>query len=216
MVRKGLTKGKIVEAYIELLEEGGYKNFSVQKLAEKLNVKAASLYNHITNVDEINFEMGLKTAEDLVKAQLKAMEGKSRQEALWALALAFREFVFSRPESFKMIVVMPESIPARSRNYRLQIQEPIMQVLSLYDISEEQRMHWYRILRSTMHGFVFYELVSWNYIHFPGDPLESYRMAVNNIILALESTEREYQSRSALLHDLEEKEKAAPKQEEPC
>lgn len=201
-MRKGLSKEKIVEAAIELLEENGYEDFSVHKLAEKLDVKAASLYNHIRSIDEINFEMGLKTASELVKVQLAAMEGKSRQEAVLALALAFREFVFSHPESFKMIMVLPGTYPTRSRNYRLQIQEPIMEALKLYQISEDQRAHWYRILRSTMHGFVFYELTAWNYTHFIGDPLESYRMAINNIILALESMEHEYLSRASALNKL--------------
>ena len=48
MARKGLNKDKIVLAAAELSEEKGYTQLSVQDLAEKLEVKPASIYNHFT------------------------------------------------------------------------------------------------------------------------------------------------------------------------
>lgn len=49
MSKRNLTKQKICEAAIFLIEINGLEGLSMRKLASKLNVEAASLYNHITN-----------------------------------------------------------------------------------------------------------------------------------------------------------------------
>lgn len=198
-MRKGLTKEKIIDSAIQLLEGSGLKDFSVYRLAEKLGVSVSSLYKHVTNVDEINFEIALKTVEELILLQESAMEGKTRQEAVWAMASAFREFAFSHPETFKMITILPGSYPASSRNFRRHLMEPIKKAVGLYDISEDQRMHWLRILRSTMHGFVTYEMSAADHEPELVNTQESYRIAITNIIFALESLEKAHLSRAKVL-----------------
>ena len=59
--------------------------------------------------------------------------------------------------------------------------EPSMQVLQGYSIGEERRMHWQRVLRGVMHGFVSQE-TSGYFAHYPVDLEESYRLAVQCVI----------------------------------
>lgn len=47
MFHKGLNKEIIVDAAKELIEQDGFPAFSMRRLAEKLNIKTASLYAHI-------------------------------------------------------------------------------------------------------------------------------------------------------------------------
>src|SRR5437773_7287848 len=49
MQKRNLTKQKICEAAIQLIEAEGLEGLSMRKLASNLNVEAASLYNHIVN-----------------------------------------------------------------------------------------------------------------------------------------------------------------------
>lgn len=198
-MRKGLTKEKIIDAAVLLLEEGSLEDFSVYKLAEKLGVSVSSLYKHVANVDEINFEIALRAVDELILLQNAAMEGKSRQEAVWDMAAAFRKFAFSHPKAFKMITVLPGSFPASSRNFRKHLMEPIRKAVELYDISEDQRMHWLRILRSTMHGFVTYEMSAADHEPELVNTQESYRIAIANIVFALESLEKEHRERAKAL-----------------
>lgn len=197
MIRKGVTKEKIIEAAKELIYEKGYKNFSVRELAEKLDIKAASLYKHINNIDEIRVEIGLNAIRELIEVQNEAIADKPRDESLMALANAFRQLALKKPEDFKIIMALPEFNDERIRGMTLSLIDPIMQVLNRYQISQEQKMHWQRILRSTMYGFVAYELTAYYFIAFPVDVNESYRMAILNIAAALESLERESLSRVA-------------------
>lgn len=197
MARKGVTKEKIIEAAKELIYEKGYKNFSVRELADRLDIKASSLYKHIDNIDEIRIEIGLNAIRELIQVQNEAIANKPREEALLALANSFRKLALQKPEDFKIIMALPEFKDERIRSMTLSLIEPIMAVLNRYQISQEQKMHWQRILRSTMYGFIAYELTAYYFIAFPVDVNESYRMAILNIAAALESLERECLSRVA-------------------
>ena len=45
--KQGLSKESVVQAAIQLIEGNGIDQFSMAKLAQRLNLKTASLYNHI-------------------------------------------------------------------------------------------------------------------------------------------------------------------------
>ncbi len=49
MAKRNLTKQKICDAAINLIELNGLEGLSMRKLGSKLDVEAASLYNHIAN-----------------------------------------------------------------------------------------------------------------------------------------------------------------------
>lgn len=53
MQKRSLTKQKICEAAIDVIETDGLEGLSMRKLASKLNVEAASLYNHIANKSQL-------------------------------------------------------------------------------------------------------------------------------------------------------------------
>lgn len=53
MQKRSLTKEKISEAAVGLIESEGLEGLSMRKLASKLQVEAASLYNHFSNKSEL-------------------------------------------------------------------------------------------------------------------------------------------------------------------
>ena len=59
MGRRGLNAEVIMEAAIELVEEKGYRNFSMRELAARLGVQPASLYNHVNGIEEVNTAVGM-------------------------------------------------------------------------------------------------------------------------------------------------------------
>ena len=63
MFHKGLNKEIIVDAAKELIEQDGFPAFSMRRLAEKLNIKTASLYAHIESMDALFTEIGLTPRE---------------------------------------------------------------------------------------------------------------------------------------------------------
>jgi AcrR family transcriptional regulator len=51
--RAPLSKGRVIEAAVELADEVGLESLSMRKLANKLDVEAMSIYYHVANKDEI-------------------------------------------------------------------------------------------------------------------------------------------------------------------
>lgn len=77
MSRKGLSTDIIIEAAAEIISEKGFDKFSLRELADKLGVKAASLYNHINNLSELTSNIGQLTLKKMSEQLYEGLEGKS-------------------------------------------------------------------------------------------------------------------------------------------
>ena len=181
LFHKGLNKEILIEASKELIEENGIAAFSMRALADKLNVKTASLYTHIESMDALFTEVGLSALNDQRTAQLAAIEGKDGDAAVFALAESYRAFAKAHAALYQLIMQMPMGKDETLRAAAAMTAEPSMQVLMGYPLGEERRMHWQRVLRGVMHGFVSQE-ASGYFSHFPVDLEESYRLAIQCVI----------------------------------
>lgn len=181
MFRKGLSKELLIESSKELIEESGMAAFSMRALAEKLGVKTASLYAHIESMEALFTEVGLSALHDQKAAQLAAIEGKDGDTAVLALAESYRAFAKAHAALYQLIMQMPMGKDETLRSAAAMTAEPSMQVLQGYAITDERRMHWQRVLRGVMHGFVSQE-ASGYFLHYPVDLEESYRLAIQCVI----------------------------------
>ena len=181
LFHKGLNKEVLIEASKELIEENGVAAFSMRALAEKLGVKTASLYAHVASIDALFTEVGLSALNDQKIAQLVAIEGKEGDAAVFALADSYRAFAKAHAALYQLIMQMPMGKDETLRIAASMTAEPSMQVLQGYPIDEERRMHWQRVLRGVMHGFVSQE-ASGYFSHYPVDLEESYRLAIQCVV----------------------------------
>lgn len=181
MPRQGLGKERIVQEAVELIEENGLAGFSMGELARRLNVKTASLYNHVESMDHLLEEVGFFSVSMLVDAESQAIVGKKGDAALFALAEALRTFAREHYQLYRVIMGF-----ARQENRMLdkgaeKIIKPILRVLSDYGLSEEQQIHWQRVLRGIMYGFAAHEQAG-GFSHYPADVDESYRIAIQCVV----------------------------------
>ena len=166
MPRQGLGKEKVVQAAVELIEENGLARFSMAELAKKLDIKTASLYNHV---------------EKLAAVEEKALEGKSGDEAVFALAEAYRAFAREHFKLYRVIMGLPRSDNKLLEKGGEEIVRPISRVLSQYGLTGEQAVHWHRMLRAVMYGFAAHE-ESGGFSHYPVDSDKSYHEAIQCIV----------------------------------
>ena len=64
-----LSRERIMQTALRLADEGGLDNISMRKLAQALGVEAMSLYNHVSNKDEV-----LDGIADLVVSEIEVPE----------------------------------------------------------------------------------------------------------------------------------------------
>lgn len=202
-MRKGLSKEKIVDMAIILIKENGFHNFSMRALADSLDVKAASLYKHFRNMDDLLVAAGMKVYEQFNAVQEKAIsDAHTRQEAVMGLAMAYRGFAFGEPELYRVVRALPKLGREVLPDIVHELIKPMKHVMSLYKIDAESQMHWQRIYRATITGFLSGEGAGL-FVWMPVSPEKSYRMAIMNIIAALESLEREQLTRTSFLQRAE-------------
>jgi len=158
MPRKNLNKEMIVEEAIIVMEETGYREFTMRDLAAKLDVKASSLYNHIDGIEEVKSAIGLNAIKMLNAALAEAVKGKERDEAVKAAARAYRAFAKEHPELYETIIEIPmsgDNLPFKDCPYSLQ---PLADVINEYPVAKEALISSFRYLMSAMRGFLELEL----------------------------------------------------------
>ena len=92
---------EIVEIALELLEEGGADALSMRRLAERVGIRAPSIYKHLADKQELEaaiISVGFEQQADAFEA---AMAGAS--DPLDALARAYRAFAHAHPHLYRLM-----------------------------------------------------------------------------------------------------------------
>ena len=79
----------------------------MRRLAEKLNVKAASLYTHIESMEVLFTEIGLAALQKQKDCLLNAIGEKHGAAAIEAAAQSYRQFAAEHIELYQLIMKMP-------------------------------------------------------------------------------------------------------------
>lgn len=158
MPRRSLSRERVVEEAWKLIDETAVHKFSLRGLAAHLDVQVSSLYNHIPNEEALLTEVGLRTVDHIAEFVEKAIDGKTGDEALFALGDAYRGYANAHPGHYGLVLGASRlRIPA-VESAATKVVRPILQVLSQYGITGgDLQIHFLRMLRSAMCGFVIYE-----------------------------------------------------------
>src|SRR5258708_33366268 len=106
--RVGLDHATVVEAAAKLVDEEGIEQLSLGRLAERLGVRTPSLYNHVAGLPGLKHDLALFCSRELLDRLLRATIGKSRAEAIFALANAYRAYATETPGRYAFTVPAPD------------------------------------------------------------------------------------------------------------
>lgn len=103
MKKRNLTKQKICDVAIQLIETDGLEGLSMRKLAAKLNIEAASLYNHFKNKSQLfNF-----IQEHLYSQIPGDFTDQNWKKHLYELAIATRQSLLRVPNVILLFATRP-------------------------------------------------------------------------------------------------------------
>ncbi len=185
MPRQGLTTETVVEAAALLAEEVGCESLTLHKLADRLNIKAASLYTHISGIEELYVLLSNLALKQLGAAMLDAVKGKQRGEAIRAMSVAYRNYAQQNPEMYRMIMKVPHSQSEQLVNAGKNVKAILLELLSQYTADQTKIICLSRYYHSILHGFISLEQAG-----FFDDAIsvnESLSKIVDNYIEQLES-----------------------------
>ncbi|GAB2579488.1 TetR-like C-terminal domain-containing protein [Streptomyces capparidis] len=159
MPRAGLTVERVTVAGAELADEIGFEQVTMSQVARRLGVKDASLYGHLSGLEELRGRIALLAADEKTIRIAEATAGRAGKEALVAFANAWRGYAHAHPGRYTAtqtpIRIDPE-LAARAPGPRRAV-ELTYGMLHGYGLTEPDLTDAVRVLRSTFHGFVALE-----------------------------------------------------------
>ncbi|MEA4813397.1 MAG: WHG domain-containing protein [Oscillospiraceae bacterium] len=186
--KKGLDSQTILNAAAELAEEKGLENVSLLQVAEKLGVKSPSLYNHLSGLQELSSGIAKLAIDRLEDAVRSAAVGRSKEDALMAVASAYRKFAKENPELYKAILRFPDYDDSSVQEAGHAVVRILYRVMEPYRYSKEETIHFVRGFRSALHGFVSLEEAGF-FQSTEADVDKSYERLVSRLIATLNTEE---------------------------
>ncbi len=101
----GLNRGRVVSEALGLVHEEGLEALSMRRLADRLNVKAASLYWHVRDRREL-----LELLADSILGRVAASHAGAWRPALLGTAAALRAVVASQRDANRILLEVPDSL----------------------------------------------------------------------------------------------------------
>ena len=182
--RAGLDQETVVDAAAKLVDEEGIEQLSLGRLAERLGIRTPSLYNHVAGLPGLKRDLALYCLRDVLNRLLRATTGKSRAEAIFAFANAYRAYARETPGRYALTLQAPAPFDQELQTVSQQLIEVALAVLAPYKLSEEEGIHAIRSLRSIVHGFISLEVAGG--FAMPVDLDASFHWLINVFVAGLD------------------------------
>ena len=159
MPRARLTPESVTEAGAALVDEIGFDHLSMGLLAERLGVRAPSLYKHVSSQADLAHRIAVLALTELGDVIRDATQGRAGSDALAAGAQAMRTWVqehlgrYAAGNAARPTGPDDPLLPAADR-----VLASWSAMLRGYQLDPGQEIHALRLLRSVLHGFVTLEV----------------------------------------------------------
>ena len=173
----------MVRAASDLVDAEGIEALALARLAERLGVRTPSLYNHVAGLEGVRGGLAVYGIRELGAHLTRAAIGRSGEDAVVALAQAYRRFAKERPGLYAASLRAPEPGDEAARQASEDLLDVVRAVLAPYGLRGAAETHQIRAFRSLAHGFVSLELGGG--FGLPVDIDESFRYLLALFIAAL-------------------------------
>lgn len=152
-----LNRAVVIDRAAVIADAEGIDAVTLSRIAHDAGVKQPALYRHVTGIEELWMLLSLR-ARDMLVAQLKeAIAGTQRERSVLAAAHAWRTFVQQHPGLYSATDRVPSVGDADIELSLTQVVTSLTSALDGYALSDAQRAHCARSLRSALHGFCVLE-----------------------------------------------------------
>lgn len=186
--RPGLTREAVIAAAAEIADREGVGALTLATVATRLGIKPPSLFNHVDGLAPLRRDLAMLALRELGDALANSAIGKSRDDAVRALASEYRGFARRHPGIYATTLgaIDPEDREMNALSKR--ILEICMKILSGYGLDRRASLHAIRAMRSIVHGFSSLETARGFGIPMSID--ESFGWLVETFIAGLKSGDR--------------------------
>lgn len=151
--REQLSFELIVDTARAIADAEGLDAVSLSRVARELGSSQPALYRHIGSYPELVRALGLQCRELLATRLTDAAAGLAGDDAVAAMAAAWRKLVQDHPGAYAATDRYPCAGDPELEVAVQGIVDILSRALLAYDLTDEQRIDVARTLRSALHGF---------------------------------------------------------------
>lgn len=154
-----LSRDSIVSAALTFLDREGWDSLTINALANQLGTKGPSLYNHVQSLDDLRRTVRMRVIDDIIGMLNTVGEGRSRDDAVMAMASAYRSYAHHHPGRYSAFTRMP--LGGDDPEYTAATHAaagPVIAVLASYGLDGENAFYAALEFWSALHGFVLLEM----------------------------------------------------------
>lgn len=156
--RRRLNQEAVVAKAVCLADEAGTPDaVTMTALAEALDVRPPSLYNHVRGINGLRQDMAVYAVRTLIRRLRAASAGRIGREALWAMARAYRDFAHEHPGLYPFVTRAPHPDEDALAAPAQELLQMLLLVLASMGLEGEKALHSVRGFRALLHGFVSLE-----------------------------------------------------------
>ena len=157
MPRAGLSTAAVVAAAAEIADAEGLDRLTLARVAAAAGVRTPSLYNHVESLDDVRRRVALLALRDLADALRDAAVGRAGDDALAAMADAYRAYARRHPGRYAATQRAPAEGDEEMRAAAKGAVDVVLAILRGYGLEGDDAIHAARAVRSALHGFVALE-----------------------------------------------------------
>ena len=157
MSRGTLDPQQVVESAAALADAEGLDAVTLTRVAEHLGVRQPALYRHVDNFDALIRALGLRGRGILADRLGAAAVGMAGDDAVRAMGAAWRSMVADHPGLYAATDRYPCTTDPELEEAVERVVEVLGQALTAYGLSDVDRVHAARSMRSVFHGFAHLE-----------------------------------------------------------
>ena len=151
--RRPLDRRQVVAAAAQLADTEGLDKLTLTRVAGMLGVRQPALYRHVDGFDDLLRSLSLRGREILAQRLTDAAVGLSGDDSVAAVGHAWRQMVRDHPGLYAATDRYPCAGDPELEAAVERVLAVLGQALRGYDLSEADRVHAARTLRSAFHGF---------------------------------------------------------------
>ncbi|MCA9961748.1 MAG: WHG domain-containing protein [Anaerolineales bacterium] len=156
--RRWLKRDVVIEQAAALANEAGSVTaVSLATLAQALQIRPPSLYNHVASLEDLHRGLALLGLRQLIVELRQASLGLVGREAILATASAYRRFVHAQPGIYPLTVRAPEPEETEATALSQELVQMLLLMMASLGLQGDDAIHAIRGLRAILHGFTSLE-----------------------------------------------------------
>lgn len=178
-----VTKEAVIQATAEIADKDGLNKVSLKIVAEKLNIRTPSLYNHITSLDDLLRDVAHHGMRTMNKQMIDAAIGNMGETAIKSVSIAYFNYIIAHPGIYEIIQWAHWHSNNETRAIFDEYKELLKKLILTCEFSAEVADDIRSLIISVLHGYSTMELA--NALSNPEKAIKGLTNSIDIILLGL-------------------------------